>query len=228
MKFFPWNANYWNTADDKSANDCVIRALCTTTAFGYYYICDRLGVKASLEDGFTGPGISAEQLEAFAKETGIVSLAWIDEEFEALLKGRLKHDLHVPSSDEMLKTWVDEGMVDISMDEYARRTGARFFRNRAVVSVRSNSATGRKSDLKLHATALIRRDGEWGMYDSRLCRDALNEIPRRLFVVNGQCPKGSPNYYWTEKARMERERKKVYAAGARSYSDKKHGKTDKT
>lgn len=198
VNFKALDFNYWNNGSKNG--DCVIRALCATTGFGYKKICDMLGVGDQFNYG-TGYGWSAahgidrKQMDAFISKTEMLELIWEDDMFSAWADGHDKEfDLQDVTAEDTLEYFV-ENFLPIVLDEKGIDSENLNF----VVEVRSNSARKSGDSLNIHMVALRKRGQDWTIIDNAKNQRVVNTIPNRVYLVKKFCSKDSKFYYPTER-----------------------------
>lgn len=198
MKFIPFDANYFGAG--KTNGDCVVRALCVATLFGYKAILKMLGKKNDfvMGAGYSG-GVSIPEIDDFAKRTGIVTKVWGgDEEYEKML------DEIGTTSLENLDTFLKE-----DMDEIIRINNIK--KKRFVFILRDWNVKGDTTKRQYHAVAVVWHNGDWAVVDVDE-RDnggiIHNEdmIPILVYAVNRMPKKDSPYYYNNEKQEVLAQR----------------------
>jgi len=198
MKFIPFDANYFNAG--KTNGDCVIRALCVATLFGYKAILKMLGKKDDfvMGAGFDG-GVPLRELDDFAEKTGVITKVWGgDEEYEKML------DEIGTTSMESLDTFLREDLDDIIRINNVRR-------KRFVFILRDWNVKNDTTKRKYHAVAVVWHDGDWTVVDVDE-RDNNSKIPVgdmipvAVYAVNKMPNKESPLYYNNEKTAVLAQR----------------------
>ena len=189
MKFVQFDANYFNKS---SKGDCVIRALCLATGYGYKKICDLLGVDFLPGVGYgwaNSQGISFDELMVFAKKTKLIKPIEeeIDWDFVDFLKGHgPKDDMMDVGSGFSLEDTIDNNLIP---DEREYR--------RLVVLLHSQ-----KNLKDLHAVCVDNHTKTY--YDTRANESAKYGIVYAIFAADmSKIPsQKDPDYYSNEKARI--------------------------
>ena len=204
MKFIPFDANYFNAGNTNG--DCVIRALCVATLFGYKTLMRLFGKEDEfiMGSGYDG-GITPEEIDDFADKTGIITKVWGGKEYEDVL------DKVGITEDEDLEHFLKNDIDDIIAANNIRK-------RRFMVVVRDFNKKGDTPDIRrYHAVALVHHNGEWTAVDIT-DRDNNGKmpisqtIPVELWAVNKMPNKESPLHYNNEK-------KAVLAQRSREVSD---------
>lgn len=153
MKFIPWDANYF---DKGTVNkDCVVRALCASTLIGYKTILKLF----NKEDEFImgsgygySKGISVDEIDEFAKKTGIIERIWGDHEYSKMLDQLGTTDM------DTLESFL-ENDIDEVIDSH------NITRKRFMFLVRTPNSKNSDDPHHYHATSVIFHNNEWTCLD---------------------------------------------------------------
>ena len=179
MNFKDWNANYWNKGNPKG--DCVIRALCRTTLYGYKYLCDALGAGDDfiMGAGFMG-GFDLGQIDDFAKKSGLIVKITSDNEF---------------TEDDVALSYADLKLL--------RKMAARKGVNRTASFMFTLVGDGENGKWQ-HATAFIKKGEDLEHVDVSACQDSIYAVPTAIYAIplDKVCPRDNPNRYENERKRI--------------------------
>lgn len=203
MKFIPFDANYFNAG--KTNRDCVLRSLCIATLFGYRALLEMMGKgnEFVMGAGYDG-GISVEDIDDFARKTGIITKVWGDDEYQEML------DKIGTTETEDLDYFVDNDLDDImKINNLSKK--------RFMFIVRDPNVKNDRTQRKYHAVPVVYHNGEWTCLDvdekdndSSIPVGKL--IPVAVYAVNKMPKKDSPYHY-------NNERKAVLAQRSRAAAD---------
>lgn len=197
LNFCKVNPNYFG----KKNGDCVIRALCVATGYGYKKLCEMLDVPFIMGVGFgwaKSQGITKEQMDKFAKKYRIIEEVYCDDIFMDWLHGDLDDDMMDPSEGFSLEDMVLNKFIP-DKREYRR----------LLFGTRSNKVKQKGGDFKLHCVAVDNHTDTYYDIDTNetakysLVTDIFRVVPDKI------CKPDSPDYYDNERKRILAEFKDI-------------------
>lgn len=193
LNFYKFNANYFG----KKNGDCVIRALCVATGYGYKKICEMLDVPFIMGVGFgwnENQGITKKQMDDFANKYGIIEEVYCDDIFLDWIHGDLEDDMMDPADGFSLEDMVLNKFIP---DKRGYR--------RLLFGTRSNKVKQKDGDFKMHCVAVDNHTNTYYDVDTNetakysLVMDIFRVIPEKI------CKPDSPDYYNNERKRILEE-----------------------
>jgi len=194
MKIVTRDMNYFGKGS--TVKDCVIRALACATNFGYRFLMKLFGMEKNfnLENGYgRGPGISKEQLQKFAKKTGILELIWGDDEYSEYLYQYGTTDAE--DLEHFMKNDFEEIIKDAGKGKYKR----------FVIIVRPGNKKGAEMKESSHAIPMMLINGEWTTVDVKTIRQIQYSIPIYVYSVEKIAKKDSEYSLQTEYEEVKAE-----------------------
>ena len=203
MKFISWDANYFKAG--KRNSDCVIRALCVATNFGYKKLLElfKKADKFIMGSGYgQGVGISREEVDDFAKRTGIIEKIWSgDSDYLKYLD-----DFGTTELDAM-ENFIDNDFDEILSDRHIKS-------KRFVFMVREPNEQKFNGTHSYHFTPIIWYNNDWTCIDTDIEFDTVENIkyaiPLAIYAVKKIAKPDSEYYYTNEKKAIKAQQEKEF------------------
>lgn len=192
IKFIPWDANYFSRGAKN--RDCVIRALCMVTNYGYKKLMEMFGKKFMFGHGYPPgeSGISLDEIDKFADETGIIEKIWGgDDGYSELLD-----KIGIVSDYDNLQSFINNDLDEIM--EYNNIKLKRF------VFVVKDTKKEPNDPHHYHMTPVIWYKDRWTCFDLPTIKNIQDSIPICCYAVKKVVKNNSPDSYINER---EREKK---------------------
>lgn len=197
LNFYSFNANYFG----RKTGDCVIRALCLTTGYGYRKLCEMFGIPFVMGFGWgwgNNQGITKDEMDRFASEYGIIEEVYCDDIFMDWINGDVDDDMMDPSDGFSLEDMVLNKFIP-------NRPG---YRN-LIFNTRSNKVRYRSGDFKMHCVAVDNQKNTY--FDTDTNETAKYSLVMSIYrVIPGKiCKPDSPDHYNNERKRILEEYRKL-------------------
>ena len=203
MKFISWDANYFKAGNRN--NDCAIRALCVATEFGYKKLLEffKKADEFIMGSGYgQGVGIYREELDDFAKRTGIIEKIWGgDSDYIKYLD-----DFGTTELDEM------ENFINNDFDEILSDRNIKS--KRFVFVVRGANKKNFNGTHLYHLTPIIWYKNDWTCIDTdtefATVENIKYAIPIAIYAVKRVAKPDSEYHYDNEKKVVQAQQKKEF------------------